>query len=481
MAVQTQIQVRRGTAATWTSTNPTLAAGEVGFETDTGKFKIGDGSSTWNGLAYNTNGAIAASIVDAKGDLIAATAADAVARVAVGTDGQVLTADSASAAGVKWGAPSLTGASVYYPVDINPIKTVTATVNLPAGWYSYALSKSNDIATIGSSTLTGNINAGPATGLIQLTTTITSVSIANNGIAWTKNGTQDNYSSGIAYGAGKYITVGGQGYQTSYDSYNWKNYPATTFFSSGSLTSITYGNGLFALAGYLPTSFAGRIGTSTDGITWSTRFIYSTGYPTSINYSNGLFVATHTRGILLTSTDAITWTSRVNPFSSTASTTASSYGNGLYLIANSGNIATSTDGVSWTSRTTGTASTINAIVYGNGLYVIGGNGGVILTSTDTITWTARTSNTTSTINAIVYGNGLFVVAGNNAFLTASTDGVTWITQASSTADTLKAGMYINETFYILSGPATNPSDILKGYVGQNSMVLSAAPTTVQAT
>lgn len=56
MAVQTQIQVRRGTAATWTSTNPTLAAGELGFETDTGKFKIGTGSSTWTALTYAGGG-----------------------------------------------------------------------------------------------------------------------------------------------------------------------------------------------------------------------------------------------------------------------------------------------------------------------------------------------------------------------------------------------------------------------------------------
>lgn len=46
--------------------------------------------------------AIAKSIVDAKGDLIAATAADTVSRLAVGTNGQVLTADSAEATGVKW-------------------------------------------------------------------------------------------------------------------------------------------------------------------------------------------------------------------------------------------------------------------------------------------------------------------------------------------------------------------------------------------
>jgi len=52
MAVVTQIQVRRGTATQWTSTNPTLAAGEWGYETDTGKVKIGNGSTAWNSLSY---------------------------------------------------------------------------------------------------------------------------------------------------------------------------------------------------------------------------------------------------------------------------------------------------------------------------------------------------------------------------------------------------------------------------------------------
>ena len=46
------IQVRRDTAANWTSVNPTLAAGEIGFETDTGQFKIGTGSATWTALPY---------------------------------------------------------------------------------------------------------------------------------------------------------------------------------------------------------------------------------------------------------------------------------------------------------------------------------------------------------------------------------------------------------------------------------------------
>lgn len=47
-----RLQNRRDTAANWTSNNPTLAAGEIGYETDTAKFKIGDGTTAWSSLAY---------------------------------------------------------------------------------------------------------------------------------------------------------------------------------------------------------------------------------------------------------------------------------------------------------------------------------------------------------------------------------------------------------------------------------------------
>lgn len=52
MAAITPIKIRRGTAALWTSTNPILALGEMGFETDTLKIKFGDGTSGWTALAY---------------------------------------------------------------------------------------------------------------------------------------------------------------------------------------------------------------------------------------------------------------------------------------------------------------------------------------------------------------------------------------------------------------------------------------------
>jgi hypothetical protein len=52
MARDAQIQMRRDTAANWTSVNPTLAAGEWGMETDTFNVKIGDGSTAWATLPY---------------------------------------------------------------------------------------------------------------------------------------------------------------------------------------------------------------------------------------------------------------------------------------------------------------------------------------------------------------------------------------------------------------------------------------------
>lgn len=50
------IQVRRGTAAEWTAANPILASGEFGYETNTGKLKLGDSTTVWNSLAYYSSG-----------------------------------------------------------------------------------------------------------------------------------------------------------------------------------------------------------------------------------------------------------------------------------------------------------------------------------------------------------------------------------------------------------------------------------------
>lgn len=52
----TQLQIKRDTAANWTSADTVLALAEPGYESDTGKLKFGDGSTAWTSLAYNYSG-----------------------------------------------------------------------------------------------------------------------------------------------------------------------------------------------------------------------------------------------------------------------------------------------------------------------------------------------------------------------------------------------------------------------------------------
>ena len=64
----TTIKLRRGTASEWTTADPILAAGEMGIETDTRKFKFGDGATNWNTLPYASTGGGGTGDVTAAGD-----------------------------------------------------------------------------------------------------------------------------------------------------------------------------------------------------------------------------------------------------------------------------------------------------------------------------------------------------------------------------------------------------------------------------
>jgi hypothetical protein len=97
--VQVRLQLRQDTAANWTSVNPTLLAGELGRESDTGKIKIGTGSAAWTALAYMPGSQLSAyPIVNVD---IAAGAEIAVSKLADGTARQLLQTDAAGT-GVEW-------------------------------------------------------------------------------------------------------------------------------------------------------------------------------------------------------------------------------------------------------------------------------------------------------------------------------------------------------------------------------------------
>jgi hypothetical protein len=95
-------------AARTTALASVLAEGMVTYLQDTNVVEIYTGAA-W--VSLDDPNAIQNSIVDAKGDLISATADNTPARLAVGTNNQVLTADSSTATGLKWATPAASTAT----------------------------------------------------------------------------------------------------------------------------------------------------------------------------------------------------------------------------------------------------------------------------------------------------------------------------------------------------------------------------------
>jgi hypothetical protein len=202
-----------------------------------------------------------ATTIDAKGDLVVGSGADAFVRVAVGSNNQVLTADSATTSGVKWATadalPSQTGNSGKY-----------------------------------------------------LTTDGTTASWGSVGTKWTYRATASDSIYSIAYnGSNLYVAVGSNGsLLSSPDAITWTS--RTSGFGAQDIRRVAYGNGLWVAVGN-----AGTITTSTDGITWTARTSNMSGNDINdVVYANSVWVAvgqgggtTNTGGIIY-STDGITWT-----------------------------------------------------------------------------------------------------------------------------------------------------------------------------
>jgi len=113
MAVETKIQLRRDTAANWTTTNPVLGAGELGFETDTTKFKIGDGTTAWASLNY---------YVSSASPTFTGTPLSTTAAVDTNTTQVATTAYVVGQGYAKLASPTFTGTVVL------PANTVTSTM-----------------------------------------------------------------------------------------------------------------------------------------------------------------------------------------------------------------------------------------------------------------------------------------------------------------------------------------------------------------
>jgi hypothetical protein len=126
----TVIQVKRGTASAWTSANTVLTAGEIGFESDTKKMKVGDGSTAWTSLAYTAT----------DGDITAVVAGTGLSGGS--TSGSATLAIDTSVVVDKTTAQTLTNKTLTSPVLTTPtISTATTNGDILYGTGSGALAR----------------------------------------------------------------------------------------------------------------------------------------------------------------------------------------------------------------------------------------------------------------------------------------------------------------------------------------------------
>lgn len=176
-----QVQIRRDTAANWTSNNPTLAQGEWGYETDTTKLKIGDGSTAWTSLGYHEGDHANLSNLDyasaghtgfeptlpltTRGDILYRNASNTTARLGVGAANQVLTSDGTD---ISWEDPTGGGGTreeIVASGGSSAVNSAITTINSAGGGtvrLDGMIDMDGDITMLSNVKLRGY---GPGTGL----------------------------------------------------------------------------------------------------------------------------------------------------------------------------------------------------------------------------------------------------------------------------------------------------------------------------
>ena len=167
------IQLRSDTAANWASVNPILAVGETGFETDTGKLKVGIGSTDWNSLIYVTDASDLAGVIPSARISGSYTGITGVGALTAGTWNASVVAGQYGGTGV-----ANTGKTITLGGNLTTSGAFTTTLTVGANT-SLTLPSSGTVISTGN--LSSITSTGTLTGL-TLSGTVTLPNSVNNQI-----------------------------------------------------------------------------------------------------------------------------------------------------------------------------------------------------------------------------------------------------------------------------------------------------------
>jgi hypothetical protein len=280
---------------------------------------------------------------------------------------------------------------------------------------------------------------------------------STNGSDWVINPTQpipSGFLDGGIYGNGQFMIIGGSGIQTSPDEENWtlrssapQFVPSRSEFADGLFVGMT----------------SGQVGTSIDGVAWTTQDTAPTGFTgfhSDMTQGKGRFFVCGRRssdflGYILSSTNGEDWNAVYQTPNVGGLYGITEANNQMLASGDSGWIVFSDDGQNWTLKPSGTTYYLKGITHGNGRYVAVGRQSFavsparILTSPDGNTWIDADPMTTNTLNDIIFMNGLFVAVGEAGTIITSPNGTNWTVQSTGGyAGNLDRIKFLNKEFLV---------------------------------
>jgi hypothetical protein len=261
-----------------------------------------------------------------------------------------------------------------------------------------------------------------------------------------------NQLRAAALGKDRIVVVGGgDTIFWSLNGFEWMRV-SNRFGNDIDFSSIAYGNDTFVAGSNLKARWA----TSYDGVSWSATTGNTGGERINgLVFGNGRFVGVGTPfpgspGYVATSVDGIQWAFPTSPTTNVLN--AVTYGNGLFVaVGAEGTIITSPDTFNWTLRFSGTRNELRTVTYTGSNFIAGGQSATTISSRDGISWPAAAPPAFD-VRALAAGGGAVVVAGNfqgEGRYHASEDGLTWPGNFQTAPRVLAGVAYLDGRFFVL--------------------------------